>query len=166
MEITFRKRSEKSTKGSKCNIRYSDIQLVGFNHLLVVYLYTHILVILWDSPIVSIKRSYYSLKTRLKKIRKQIIHNYKMRFDNTPIYYSLFSRDCDMCESTSYGKSNSYREHYNWLNDAEQWDWVEGATSVDEISRDEYLHYADEPIVVRDRIMEAFENGRGSSFYV
>jgi hypothetical protein len=80
-----------------------------------------------------------------------------------PVYYSYFSRDCDMCESYN---AYEYKNYYQARNQqAESYEWAEGPMSYDEISKEEYQdlsgHYH-----TRDRVMEAYENGNGSSIYV
>lgn len=80
------------------------------------------------------------------------------------IYVSEWSRDCDMCESTRVCKFQSIKAYYK----AEQSfaEGLEGAGSFCVISKEQYDDERREPTRSRDRIMEAFENGRGWSIYV
>ncbi len=76
-----------------------------------------------------------------------------------PVYFETFSRDCDCAEST-----RAYRFPCYWLAirnlSAKADDWSEGPFHYHQISRREYDAF--EPST-RDRILEAFEDGRGSA---
>jgi hypothetical protein len=162
MKAIFMKRIVEGKKWYSVRLRYSSIVYIDNHHMISLRVGSHILVIYFKPLKVIIKSLRYSLRKSLRSLKAKVIHNWKMRFSTAPVYYTLFTRDCDMCESTTFGKSKNYREHYNWLNDYERWD-CEGSTSVNEIDKDEYDYYVDEPVVVRDRVMEAYENGRGCS---
>ena len=163
MKVKGMIRIVKDKKWYSGRLRYSSIVYIDNHSMISLRVGSHILVIYFKPLEVIIKSLRYRLRKSLRSLKDKVIHNWKMRFSTAPVYYTLFSRDCDMCESTTLGKSNNYREHYNWLNDPDQWDWVEGTTCVNEIDKDEYDYYIDEPVVVRDRVMEAYENGRGWS---
>ena len=78
------------------------------------------------------------------------------------IFYICWSRDCDMCESTSRGVV--YGEK-NWDKMMEHTaEWAEGPVSYDRISKEEYEEFVNPGN--RDRVMEAYENGNGNSIYV
>lgn len=164
MKTQFRNRLV-ATPSSKSKWSLKYIPITSRGRMIALYVHMSVFIIYWDKPL-TIKQRLYQIRNWYRRQRTTITHHYRMVFDKKPIYWSLFSRDCDMCESTSFGKSKNYREHEDWLNDPDEWDWVEGATSVDIISRDEWLHHVGEPVRVRDRIMEAYENGRGNSIYV
>lgn len=80
-----------------------------------------------------------------------------------PVYCRVWSRDCDMCESTYYTKYKNYFEMFHSRKKA--YEWAEGPMSYDEVSKQEYLEYKN-TYHTRDRAMEAFENGNGRSIYV
>ena len=80
------------------------------------------------------------------------------------IYAFSFSRDCDMCESTSYHKFESQKEYDDY--EENLYEWAEGSTYINEISEEEYLAHCNQQSRTRDRIMEAYENGNGRTGYV
>lgn len=80
------------------------------------------------------------------------------------IYVSAWSRDCDMCESTRVYKFQSIKAYYKAYNSFGE--SLEGPGSFDIITKEQYDGERREPTRSRDRIMEAFENGRGYSIYV
>lgn len=75
-----------------------------------------------------------------------------------PVYFEIFSRDCDLCERTQARKYWCYwvamRDLYE---EADGWD--EGPFNFRQISKREYLNF--EP-TFRDRIGEAFDDGKGT----
>ncbi len=83
------------------------------------------------------------------------------------IYASVWSRDCDMCESTSVFKTQSLKKYNKRIQDA--YEWAEGPVSFNIISKEEYDAFkkpGNQLGRTRDRIMEAYENGNGTSIYV
>ena len=54
------------------------------------------------------------------------------------------------------------------MNDESEWEWVEGRTAIDIISEEQWLYEVREygQSSSRDRIMEAYENGRGNSVII
>lgn len=77
------------------------------------------------------------------------------------IYAIKFSRDCDMCESTRpVCYKNWFAYQYELLHIG---DWAEGPVSIDIVSKGEYEDFTP---TTRDRVMEAYENGNGTSIYV
>lgn len=80
------------------------------------------------------------------------------------IYYSHWSRDCDMCESAGvsvfYGTKKMFDKAYD-----QAAEWADGPFSWEIISKEEYLERKGERYF-RDRVMEAYENGNGTSIYV
>lgn len=91
------------------------------------------------------------------------IKNAYLRTFWKPIYYTCWSRDCDMCESTSSGVVLGGEKAWDKMMDRTA-EWAEGPVSYDRISKEEYEEFIAPP--VRDRIMEAYENGNGTSIYV
>ncbi len=78
------------------------------------------------------------------------------------IYYTCWSRDCDMCESTNTGVVYGEKNWEKMMDHTGE--WAEGPVSYDRISKEEYKEFENPGI--RDRVMEAFENGNSSSIYV
>jgi hypothetical protein len=76
-----------------------------------------------------------------------------------PAYFEVYRRDCDLCESTNYYRYPLFILGYLELKrEAELWD--EGPFCFGTISKKEYLESTPQ---TRDRILEAFENGRGTN---
>jgi hypothetical protein len=80
------------------------------------------------------------------------------------IYVIAWSRDCDMCESTRVYKFQSIKAYYKAQKRFGE--SLEGPGSFYMITKEQYDDERREPTRDRDRIMEAFENGRGYSIYV
>lgn len=81
-----------------------------------------------------------------------------------PIYYSYFSRDCDMYETSYVDVFRAGRKAFLKMQEMAS-EWAEGPKSWTPISKEEYE--AEKGMVYhRDRAMEAFENGMGRSIYV
>jgi hypothetical protein len=83
------------------------------------------------------------------------------------IYIETWSRDCDMCESSSVSKYQSIKAYHKAVERA--CEWAEGPVTFTIITKDQYNAYAKPGNRLgrtRDRIMEAYENGNGSSIYV
>lgn len=78
-----------------------------------------------------------------------------------PYHVLTWSRDCDMCESSNVRIHHSYislaRSYANYIENLE---WAEGPSSWEIVEPTPEMHHT------RDRAMEAFENGRGTSVYV
>jgi len=101
-------------------------------------------------------RYYYRYEYRLREWFKRTIYK--------PVYFEYWSRDCDMCESSGvdvfYGSKKAYEAYLNNF-----YEGLEGPGSMNIIPKEEYeerkgLTYQ------RDRVMEAYENGNGTSIYV
>lgn len=158
---------ENITEKFKLGIRYSSDTYLGkmlcFNLGYYIFrFYSHNM----KTPKQWYRLGMYRLALKLRRFEIRVIHWYNMNFNTKPIYYMISSTDCDLCESTSFGKSKNYKEHYLYLNDSDSWDWVEGRVSIDEISEDEYFQGLDMRIPLRDRVMEAYENGNGRNINV
>lgn len=91
----------------------------------------------------------------------QIYEKHEYTMDDI-IYYSHWSRDCDMCESTTFGWC--FPHEYDEIQDDAS-EWAEGPMSFEKITKEEYEQYKGESFK-RDRVMEAYENGNGRSVYV
>lgn len=79
-------------------------------------------------------------------------------FQLWPVYFVVFRRDCDCHESTTLRKYPFYSLALRSLL-AEAEDWTEGPFNFWQISRKEAKAFKNSS---RDRILEAFEDGRGS----
>jgi hypothetical protein len=83
------------------------------------------------------------------------------QFPLAPYHVMTWSRDCDMCESTSVRVYHTYvslvRSYASYIDGLE---WSEGPSSWQIVeSQPEVSH-------VRDRVMESFENGNGFSVLI
>jgi len=79
------------------------------------------------------------------------------------VYLHICTRDCDMVESdyTSFWEVADWNE---WTAEIDRFsDGLEGPCSMNLISREEHKGHQ---TTSRDRVMEAYENGRGNSIYV
>jgi len=99
----------------------------------------------------------WAIKNCYKKIRIDVFYRFKPW-----VYVENWSRDCDMCESTSVSKHRGIKMWKHSQNLAME--WAEGPMSSDRISKEEYDNFGN--IRLRDRAMEAYENGNGTSIYV
>jgi len=102
-----------------------------------------------------------TLSTIFWKIIRTISKNWN-KITKKTIYYTVWSRDCDMCESTNAGYVYGEKNWDKMMDEVGE--WAEGPVSYERISKEEYEEFVAPP--VRDRIMEAYENGRGTSIYV
>lgn len=119
------------------------------------------------------KRFMFVLNHSLRVYRRDLGHfywlivNFITDFINsfyTPIYYDYYSRDCDMCERSYVEKFQGSRKAYKKMKE-NAYEWAEGPMEFNEISKDEYNQRAG-IVNTRDRILEAYENGNGTSIYV
>lgn len=78
-----------------------------------------------------------------------------------PIYVVVWSRDCDMFESTTARKFYSRWEYRNA--EMHMIEWSEGPCSMNEITKQEYNEFKS---TFRDRAFEAYEDGRGSNVII
>ena len=86
----------------------------------------------------------------------------KLRY--RPIYYSFYGRDCDMCEWGYVEIYDAGKKSFERMQKKEL-EWADGPMSWTIIAKGEYEEYKNERYH-RDRVMEAYENGRGTSIYV
>ena len=104
-----------------------------------------------------------ALKTFREFISPDLIAEVKI-YKYEKIYTSNWARDCDMCEKTTFREFDTRKDYEDFLeNEAE---WAEGPSRSTEISEEEYNECSNQPNEVRDRIMEAYEDGRGFSIIV
>lgn len=103
-------------------------------------------------------------KSLLKKITDNLDANFFQqiaKFPLPPYHVYQWSRDCDMCESSDVSVHMSYislvKSYSGYIENLE---WAEGPSSWEIVEPQPEFHGT------RDRAMEAFENGRGSSLYV
>lgn len=165
MTVQYRDRGDKKDTP---RVRLSTINVDDI-YILFLYFKTKVLIVKWDKPRTPkqwYRQNMYKLALKLRRFEKKFIHWYKMNFDDDPIYYCITSIDCDCVEMSWVGKSDDYRAHFQWLNDDSGWDWVEGRTSVDIISEEEYLQEVNEPVKIYDHIMAAYENGNGRNIII
>lgn len=158
---------ENRDKKYKWAVRYEPISFLG--NMLAFYLGYYIVVFYkhkMNTPKQWWRIKKYDFRRWSDRTEKKVEHWYRYNFENKPIYYSVTSMDCDLCESTSFGKHKNYREYYDWLTDADAWDWVEGRTSVDLHSKEDWEYYNEQPRRTRDYIMEAYEDGRGRNVII
>ena len=150
-------------KQFKIGVRYSSVTFLGKAVILnlgwwILAVYSHEI----KTPKQAYKCWKYDLTRWIQKTKQRAKHWYRYNFEKEIIYYSVTSMDCDLCEATNFGTKSSYKEYHDWMNDSDAWDWVEGRTSVQLHTKDEWEEYNEQPRRTRDYIMEAFEDGRGS----
>lgn len=75
-----------------------------------------------------------------------------------PVYFVVFSRDCDLCESKRLVRAPNFFVGYRALR-AQADDWTEGPFGFWQVSRREARSFEPE---WRDRIGEAFDDGKGT----
>lgn len=75
-----------------------------------------------------------------------------------PVYFSFFEVDCDCAQSVYAYKFESEKEAQIYIDDFYM--GAEGRCSHQEITKEEYENY--QPFI-RDRALEAFENGKGTA---
>jgi hypothetical protein len=95
---------------------------------------------------------------------KDIVKRWMNKLLYKPIYYRYWSRDCDMCEvewvGIFYGSKKAFVRMAQ-----ECMESAEGPTTFGYISKEMY-EQEEGKTNCRDRVMEAYENGRGNSIYV
>ena len=105
------------------------------------------------SLIWKVQNSFYDLSDRLLKLAGNL--------PGKKVYAGCFSRDCDMFERTwAQEFKNIWAFRYAARHFADD---AEGACNIWRISKSEYEGFT---CSHRDRVMEAYENGRGNSIYV
>lgn len=160
MKIKISKTTYKVSKTRYVNIEEIHIFTIkGFNKHLVI----RDIPLIVRKPKAFLYRAYYLAKNSFKRNTNLFKLWVKEVLLKKPIYAFAFSRDCDMCESSSYHKFNS-RAEFNRYEES-LYENAEGTTYINKISELEYLENANEPPYVRDRVMEAYEN-TGQGYYV
>jgi hypothetical protein len=132
----------------------------------------HLFVIIITIPFINFKKAFhykplwliykqtkYKVKSRYNKLKKNALHAFKMSFEHKKIYVHVSSVDCDHVSSDNFCVFKRYKDYINWLDDPNEWDWVEGRVSVKIIKKDEYDFYKKNPIKSVDYALRAFENG-------
>ena len=76
-----------------------------------------------------------------------------------PIYFEYFSRDCDCVEVSGYGIAKDRKDFAE--SQQAMWENAEGTCWMKRCSKSEYMRYGGQE-QTRDRVMEAYENGRGT----
>jgi len=160
MKIKISKTTYKVSKTNYVNIDGIHILTIkGVNQHLVV----RDIPLILRNPKGYLKRAYYLSKISFKRNSCLFKLWVKEVLLKQPIYAFSFSRDCDMCERSSYHKFNSRAEFSRY--EEGLYEDAEGTTYLNRISALEYLEHANEQPYVRDRVMEAYEN-TGQGYYV
>lgn len=110
----------------------------------------------YRSPIWYYGTTIYQIKQFFRAIRE-----FYLSLTTETIYIYYWSRDCDMCESTTFHKIHGQKALNRFLDVSAQ--DAEGLQGYDTITKEEYDNSTSS---FRDRVMEAYENGRGTSIYV
>ena len=152
--LTKGKFVSKSTALKKC----SQILLIGIGNRLLIVREVNI------NPYTRL-RSYlkYKLPFLIKKNRKTLKLWVREVVLKKPIYYEYFSRDCDCVEVSGYNFVVG-RKEFDY-NQQMMYDGAEGECWMLRCSKEKYEQYGDE-VYKRDRIMEAYENGRGNQINI
>jgi len=79
-----------------------------------------------------------------------------------PVHFVVFRRDCDLFESETAHTFPTYI-HAMWYLTRARDEWTEGPYQFWQISRKEFKSFQSSH---RDRILEAFEDGRGSAVVI
>jgi hypothetical protein len=114
-----------------------------------------VVVFLWgDKMIMRVFRTpravFASVKFRLTELARHL--------QVWPVYFEVFRRDCDLCESTSLRRFPCYTLAMYHLR-REYYEWTEGPFQFHQISRKEARAFKAQ---WRDRIGEAFDDGKGT----
>ena len=99
-------------------------------------------------------------KLRIVGTYRAIRENLKLRlrYFNKPVYVYYWSRDCDCVEGDSMEVYKSLREANKAIEHF--YHWAEGACTHELVSKEDYDNFES---TQRDRVMEAFEDGRNYS---
>ena len=96
-----------------------------------------------------------------KKRLIEILQEGLKQFPTAPFTVETWSRDCDMCESF---RTRNYPTKFGMLRSLVEWwqglEWAEGPSGWS------LAEPAPESTRTHDRVLAAFENGRGTSIYV
>jgi len=83
-----------------------------------------------------------------------------------PIYWHCWSRDCDMCEASSFGVTYGRKSWNKTVDEFYEYACEEGPGQIYRITEEEFHINGGEGTSTRDRVMEAYENGNGTSIWV
>lgn len=158
------------TRISEKSRYYFGTSRVVSNHDMLIKLYLgRSRFLLYIDNISTTRQMYYKLRHRIKSKYQESVKRFKhwrrYNFDRKPYYYAYSHTDCDLVWVEKVGKFSNYREAYDYQNNLENYDWLEGAYSEWEISEGEYLDRLGSEYQ-RDYITEAWENGNGSKVIV
>lgn len=166
MKTTFKFRIRKDYN-KKVSFKITKV-VAHHDRLIKLYLGKYAFVLYIDD-VPTLKQLYYrtkcAMQSKYQKASKRFNHWMRYNFDNKPYYYAYSHTDCDLVWVERVGKFSNYREAYDYQNNLENYDWLEGAYSEWEISEGEYLDRLGSEYR-RDYITEAWENGDGSKVIV
>lgn len=104
--------------------------------------------------------NYWKVADTLGLLRDKVLYK--------PFYYHYFSRDCDCCEREYCAEWTEGKKKYlKWCE--MEFRAAEGPTSIHVIPKEEYeqwLEFTEGRTQTRDRVLEAFENGHGTSVLI
>jgi hypothetical protein len=110
------------------------------------------------------KRKEYKDIEKQRKIQEKIDLENKLNADLEKygkFFYEVWSRDCDMCESTRIIEFESIEDYYETVDKTGE--WAEGPVTYTYVHP---LDATDFESSFRDRAFESYENGNGNSIYV
>jgi len=111
-------------------------------------------------------RQFRSLRRRLKKIAAYLKvddnaqeHRHQSTFTRPKYFVHFWGRDCDQVEVHDVREFDTRKEA---LDAMDEWnsDDSEGPTATEFISEEDYHYFLMDPPEPRDRILEAYEDGR------
>jgi len=109
------------------------------------------------------EHSQAQLYREMNELKQEIKINCEL-FEHGWFYVGTSSTDCDCVQSYDVRKFQSLKSFRKYCEGV--YNWAEGPTSISIISKKEYDEERHHPTRSRDRIMEAYENGHGSSVLV
>lgn len=110
---------------------------------------------------ISFKGISFKLSIYRKRYLKEKLIGWIRFLQFWPVYFIVWSRDCDCYETTHTEKFPTYYHAYKSM--MEMAESAEGPFSFIRVSKKEYLEHMPEH---RDHIMEAFENGNGNKVII
>jgi len=108
----------------------------------------------WDLVVKHLQEKHEREVALLNEQIATLREEYKLFWENKPVYAIVWSRDCDCCESTYAFHWESEKAYQTWLEDF--YSYCEGPFTVSRCSKEEYEEFEG---YERDRVLEAFENG-------
>jgi len=157
MKVQIRKRINKKWYFSKCK--------VGGIVIYVVSPYFWSICIKRDLVKNPLKVLKYFFKYSLSRFIKTKLYDlrfwYKYKYLRSIVYYDYSVTDCDLVTVEGQGTSIDIEHYYEMVDNAVR--NAEGSTYFNIIDESEYI---DDSRYTRDRVMEAYEDGRGSSINI